>query len=55
MAEKTVCVSRALNPLCISVPLLAAGMEEGRQMVGNIFGQLPEQSRAVPASLAAAH
>ena len=49
------CVSRALNPLCISVPLLAAGMEEGRQMVGNIFGQLPEQSLDAPASLAAAH
>lgn len=46
--------AQALNPLCISVPLLAAGMEEGRQMVGNIFGQLPEQSLAVPASLAAA-
>ena len=49
------CEQGTESALCISVPLLAAGMEEGRQMVSNIFGQLPEQSLAVPASLAAAH
>ena len=32
------CVRRAISPLCISVPLLEAGLEEGRTMVMSVFG-----------------
>jgi hypothetical protein len=36
---------RAISPLCITVPLLEAGLQEGRDMVARTFA---------PASLAAA-
>lgn len=49
------CQCRALNPLCISVPLLAAGRDEGYQMVHNVFGKVPEPSLAAASPLAAAH
>ena len=55
MSYVVFCQCRALNPLCISVPLLAAGRDEGYQMVHNVFGKVPEPSLAAASPLAAAH